>query len=389
MAARLSADTLRVSRVGIWLFGPDHTTLRCEVLHGTWPTGTLPILEISASAFPTYMRALSERRWVSAPDAVNDPVTSELAAGYLVPQQIGALLDAPIFRGDELFGIVCHEHVGGPREWTPHDKAFAGTIADILALVFEQANTLQSERRRRELEAERRQAQKLEVLARLALSVAHDVNNVLTTIQLLVASYARDASPFGEVARDILAAVGTGARFTQDLLRLAQQQRESAAISTDVGSTALAFDGVLTAMVRGQATLDLQVSSDTLRARATASQIQQILLNLVVNARDAIGTGGTIRVNVRGARRADAAFVEISVSDTGGGMTDAVRRRLFEPFFTTKSSGTGWGLTIVREIVESLGGTIEVETRFGEGTTFIVWLPAAKEEEPADELAAP
>ncbi len=373
-AARISAETLRVARVGIWLFEDGHERLRCMSLHVRRGSSS-PILELSADDYPSYMAALVRLRWIAASDARADPLTRELAPTYLEPQGIVAMLDAPIFRGSELFGIVCHEH-DEVREWTDHDRAFAGTIADIVALVFEQAAHLSSERSRRALEAERRHAQKLEVLARFALSMAHDVNNVLTTVRLLVAPLVNEERT-KTVAREVLGAVDTGATLTRELLRIAQQQPRSLAEPTDLVTAVAEFSIVLRAVVRGQATLTTSLPDAPILVDASESQIQQILLNLVVNARDAVQGGGRIEIQVDPLDREGRDLVRLRISDNGSGIPDDVRARLFEPFFTTKPGGTGWGLTLVREIVDALGGSMEVESRFGKGTSFDVLLPLA------------
>lgn len=374
-AVRISAATLGIARAGIWIFDEAHTRLRCVALHDTRSASVTTIQELYASEFPIYIAALRDRRWIAATDARADAATRELKDAYLDPQGIIAMLDAPIFRGDEVFGIVCHEH-DAPREWSEHDRAFAGTMADILALLLEQAGHLVSERRRRGLEAERRHAQKLELVARMALSVAHDVNNVLTTVQLLVSGLAGRPESAG-IARDVLAALQVGAGLTRELLEIARQQPDGAPEPADIVATTSGLMSLLRAMTRGQATVAVSLPDSKLVVAATANQIQQILLNLVVNARDAIKNGGQITISIEAHLREGRPMARLRVADTGTGLSEEVRRRLFEPFFSTKQGGTGWGLTIVREIVEAAAGIIEVESVLGDGTTFDVWLPLA------------
>ncbi len=374
-ACRLSAETLGIARVGVWVFEEDHSLLRCITLHESRSARAVAVPELRATEFPTYVDALRGRRWIAADDALAHPLTKELKLTYLEPQGIVAMLDAPIFRGEELFGIVCHEH-DASRVWSEHDRAFAGTIADILALLFEQAGHVTSERRRRALEAERRHALKLELIARMALSVAHDVNNVLTTVQLLVGGLVNNPA-VAPVAHDVLDALGAGAALTRELLEMAKQQPSESPVPADVTATTAGLLGVLRALTRGQATVTLAAPSAPLVVTATANQLQQILLNLVINARDAIKTGGLIAVSVERLERDGRDMARLRVQDSGAGMPEEVRARLFEPYFSTKPSGTGLGLTLVREMVESCGGSIEVESAVGAGTTFDVWLPLA------------
>lgn len=372
-AARLSAEALGIARVGIWVFEDDHTRLRCIALHAERQATAQPVLELRADEFPTYVEALRERRWIAAPDARKSPLTRELTEAYLEPQNIQAMLDAPIFRGEEVFGIVCQED-DSVREWSEHDRAFAGSIADILALLFEQAGHVKSERSRRALETERRHHLKLELIARMALSVAHDVNNVLTTVQLLIGGLPTTPEN-AAVTSDVLTALGAGAALTRELLEIAKQQPNESPTPADATATTLGLASVLKAMTRGQATISMNAPDGPLVVQATASQIQQILLNLVVNARDAIKNGGRITVSVERHARDGRALARLRVRDTGTGIPDHVRAHLYQPYFSTKPSGTGLGLTLVREIVESCDGWIEVDSILGEGTTFDVWLP--------------
>jgi signal transduction histidine kinase/CheY-like chemotaxis protein len=239
-----------------------------------------------------------------------------------------------------------------------------------------------------------RQAQKLEAIGRLAGGVAHDFNNILTAIlgygELVLAQC--DASdPRHEDVNEILKAAARAASLTRQLLAFSRREVMVPQV--------LALDSVIAGMEQMLRRLigeDIRVTRTTdgtvALVRADSGQIERVLLNLAVNARDAMPTGGSMEIAVAAAT-VDAAFasrhpllapgpyVRLSVADTGCGMTEEVRAHMFEPFFTTKEEGhgTGLGLATVYGIVEQSGGAIEVDSEEGRGTTFHVYLPRVED----------
>jgi PAS domain S-box-containing protein len=242
-----------------------------------------------------------------------------------------------------------------------------------------------------ELEAQYLQAQKMESVGRLAAGVAHDFNNLLTIIngsaELAAHTIAAD-DPVGEDLRQILAAGERGAALTRQLLAFSRQQ----VTKPDVLELDRLIDNVHRLLTRLLPEHIRLVLSPGLRAtcvRADAAQIEQVLLNLVVNARDAMPSGGELRIATAlvtldateaGRLRPSVQsgqFARLSVKDTGVGFDAAVAARLFEPFFTTKAvgKGTGLGLATVWQIVEDSGGGIDVQSQPGAGARFDVYLP--------------
>ena len=374
-AARISARTLDVARVGVWIFSEDRETLRCEHLYA--PGGKGDAIQILHTRdFPKYIHALATRRWVCADDAQHDDLTRELTDGYLRPLGITSMLDAPIFRGDELYGIVCHEHVGPPRHWTDEDRSFAGSVGDVLALVLEQAALLAVEDTLKQQSEELRLAQKMDALGRMAAGVAHDVNNLLSAIDALATVIERRAIGSPDViapAHDIRDVTARGARLMRQLLAFSRPL-PSMAQDLDLGVAVSALEPILTSLLPKEISLSLEAPPGLVRLRADRSQLEQIVINLVLNARDAMPSGGKLRVAVT-REHGDAV---IAVADDGTGMTPEVRARVFEPFFTTKDEGqgTGLGLATVWGIVRSLGGKVDVETTPGAGSRFRIALPA-------------
>ncbi|HQT96086.1 MAG TPA: ATP-binding protein, partial [Thermoanaerobaculaceae bacterium] len=231
---------------------------------------------------------------------------------------------------------------------------------------------------REALEAQLRQAQKMEAIGSLAGAVAHDFNNILQAmlshIQLL-------RSPVSEPARVAAAAaeleqqVKRGAALTRQLLLFSRQETTKPE-PLDLNEAVSTSLQLLRRLVRENISFRLDVAEAALAIRADRGQLDQVLMNLVVNAADAMPDGGILRV---GTGRSDDGSPWVSVSDTGCGIPEAIRDRVFEPFFTTKApgKGTGIGLSVVRGIVEQHGGAIVLESGVGRGTTVRITLPAA------------
>jgi two-component system, cell cycle sensor histidine kinase and response regulator CckA len=235
-----------------------------------------------------------------------------------------------------------------------------------------------------ELESQLRQSQKLEALGQLAGGVAHDFNNVLAAIngfaQLLHEDLAADDSRRHDVD-EIVKAAERATRITRQLLAFSRHQVPTA---TRLNLVEVVHE--LSRMLRAvlPATIALRVSPEPggplIEVLADRSQLEQVVMNLAVNARDAMPTGGTLSVDVRTGTTPETAHTAVlEVRDTGIGMTPEVQTHVFEPFFTTKEPGrgTGLGLATVYGIVRQHSGSIEITSVVGEGTTVTVRLPMA------------
>jgi signal transduction histidine kinase len=249
-----------------------------------------------------------------------------------------------------------------------------------------------------------RQAQKLEALGRLAGGLAHDFNNFLTAINgyggLLLDGFEPSDKRRSKV-EGILKAADTAAGLTRQLLAFSRRRvMEVRVLSLD--RVLAGTERMLRRLIGEDVELTTSIGRDIGCVRADPNQIEQVLLNLVVNARDAMPRGGRIRIEVAGAVFPDAAdmpppplpagrYVRLSVRDEGCGMTADVKARIFEPFFTTKPEGVGTGLdlAVVYGIVEQLSGAIVVDTEVSRGTTFHIYLPHTNEREAEDTVDAP
>jgi two-component system cell cycle sensor histidine kinase/response regulator CckA len=237
------------------------------------------------------------------------------------------------------------------------------------------------------LESQLRQSQKLEALGQLAGGVAHDFNNVLAAIdgfaQLLHEDLAAD-DPRRKDVDEILKAAERATRITRQLLAFSRHQVPTAK-RVDMVEVVHELSRMLRALV--PATIALRVSppigSSSIEVLADRSQLEQVIMNLTVNARDAMPSGGTLFINVRVGSTPEASHTALlEVRDTGVGMSPEVQSHVFEPFFTTKEPGrgTGLGLATVYGIVRQHSGAIEIASVLGEGTTVTVRLPMAARE---------
>jgi len=237
---------------------------------------------------------------------------------------------------------------------------------------------------RNALEAQLLHAQKLEAVGRLASGIAHDFNNILQAMMMtsqVLQVRDRDNEKVRTAVGEYEALIRRATALTRQLLLFSRQDPAKHRM-LDVVVLVQDLMRMLRRLVRENVTFAVELSSEAQMVDADPTQLDQVITNLVVNAVDAMPNGGklTLRVGASGADR-----VVLEVEDTGHGIPDALYSRLFEPFFTTKSAGqgTGLGLAVVHGIVTAHGGTIEVASRVGEGTTFRILLPRAPETAPA------
>jgi len=375
-ACKASAQALAVERVGVWFVsdtaaGPE---LRCGTLYEASRDRCSAGEVLSLSLLPGYLRALEERRVLSLPPPGGGDLDAELRQKYLEPHDIRATLDAPIFRLGEIVGVVRHEHTGSAREWTSRDRHFAGSVADLVAILLEQATRLDVEaalgaQRERLVKAERMAA-----LSRMSAGVAHDFNNVLTAMLLRVDAlrmdHAHDAT-LVEALGEVLEAGERGSRLVQQLLTFARAKAPTPR-PVDLARTLRDIEPMLGTLAHGKASLRIERLATPALVSADPSQLEQVIMNLVINARDASKSKAD-EVVVR--LLLEPEHVCLVVIDHGAGMDAATQERVFEPFFTTKEHGSGLGLSTVYSIVQQAGGNVTVESVEGQGSTFSVRLP--------------
>jgi signal transduction histidine kinase/ActR/RegA family two-component response regulator len=218
------------------------------------------------------------------------------------------------------------------------------------------------------------QGQKMELVGNLASGIAHDLNNLLTVI-VNAAELLGEQVPAGDaetrsVLNDLEESTSRAALMTTQLLTFGRTQA-SKLEPVDVSVTLGVMGKMLPRLLGSHVTVTVFAQPQTW-VLATRTGFEQILLNLAVNARDAMPGGGRIRFDLQ----EEGGRVLFSASDSGTGMTPEVQARIFEPFYTTKATGTGLGLSTIRQLVEHFGGTIAVESQLGQGTTFRLSFPS-------------
>jgi len=285
----------------------------------------------------------------------------------------GALLGEPV---DLEYRIVRDD---GEERWL-YDRAVPildedGRIVRVAGIAHDITERKRAERAREDLAAQLRHSQKMEAVGTLASGVAHDFNNVLTAVigYLEVARANAPEGVLGEALDGIRRATQQAVDITKAMLMFSRRSFAAKA-PMKLGQVVEESVRLLRSMI--PACIDIRTETagtDDLWVDADATQIQQVVMNLSVNARDAMLDGGELRLLVRRVEGGAALIVE----DTGTGMSDDVRRRLFEPFFTTKTrgQGTGLGMAIVHGIVQDHGGRIAVDSKHDRGTRITVTLP--------------
>lgn len=513
---RVSAETLQVGRVSVWLFSDDRLKLQCINLYELASAQHSSGAELLAADYPRYVLALEKDRIVVVHNIQTDPLTAEFVANYLTPLDIYAMLDAPIRIDEGLVGVLCHEHLGTPREWSVEEQSFANSLADLLAVVMQtnkrflvEQKLHESEELRdlavqgagiavwdwdvpsgviqvderwaairgytldeivctvdfwmslvhpedqpelkvklnlhlngetayyeaeyrtqtksgqwkwifsrgkvvkwdelgrpvrflgtqiditnyKQLEQQLLHAQKMEAIGRLAGGVAHDFNNMLTVI-ISYSELVLRRSDVDERSRlrieEIKKAGERAALLTQQLLTFSRKQ-VMAPSTLDLNLVLAEMDQMLRRLIGEDIDLQLALAPESCWIKADPVQVEQVIMNLVINARDAMPTGGSIVISSQKVRRTAQShrlqpaldvteYVLLAVADNGTGMDEETQTRIFEPFFTTKAAGkgTGLGLSMVFGIVQQHNGYIEVDSVVGRGTTFHIYLPMAE-----------
>ena len=382
-ASRLAAETLDVERVSVWLFVEKRAAIRCFELYERARDEHSEGIMLYREAYPAYFARLEEQRSIAADDARTHEATRDFRASYLEPLDIQSMLDAPIFQGGEVVGVVCHETVGHRRAWTPEDRAFAASVADAIALQVEAAARHDAETALEAHEAYVFELSKMEALGRLAAGVAHDFRNILSVVlghARLIESDESATPRMIEQAQRICAAADRGVALTRELLAFGKEDGQEKPHAVRVPEVIEQFKEIMTQAVGRRIALTVAPPTTAGWTLISPSRLERVLLNLVTNARDALPSAITITTTekkVAGDKGPPGAYVVIEVRDDGRGMDDETRRHIFEPFFTTKraDANSGLGLSVVYRIVEASGGFLHVDSAPGKGTTMAVYLP--------------
>jgi two-component system, cell cycle sensor histidine kinase and response regulator CckA len=295
----------------------------------------------------------------------------------------GNALCARIERKDGCWGVLAVVH-SGAQEFGNDDVSFVQAVANVLGAVVARA-------REEQLEAQLQQARRLESVGKLAGGIAHDFNNLLAIIQGY-ADFAREAATDDAQRQDLeelSKAAGRGADLVRQLL-LFSRRKAVDAVPVDLAEVVRDTEPMLRRTIGEHIELRCKLRSELPPTMIDPGQLTQVLVNLAVNARDAMPDGGTLTIEGTSAGRR----VRLVVEDTGIGMSEDTRAKAFDPFFTTKptGSGTGLGLATVYGIVTQAGGTISVDSTPGAGTRVAIELPCCEPSaptRPAEEAPTP
>lgn len=269
-----------------------------------------------------------------------------------------------------------------------------GKIESVIFTGRDISERKKTEEKLRKAEEDLRHAQKMEAIGRLAGGVAHDFNNLLTVIsvcgEFLFDSF-DDDNPLKDTAREVLTSAERAANLTRQLLLFSRQQVQKPRI-LDLNEVVNDMEKFLRRLIHENIEFILDLQPDLAFIKCDAGQLEQVIMNLAVNASDAMPTGGRLLIETHNvevdevmvAQMTDlkvGSYVMLAVSDTGVGISKEILPQIFEPYFTTKEvgKGTGLGLAMVYGIVKQSGGHIQVYSELGKGTTFRIYLPIASE----------
>jgi two-component system cell cycle sensor histidine kinase/response regulator CckA len=381
--AEIAASTLNVERVGAWILVDENRALRCRYLLQYSSQQVYQGAVLRAQDFPNYFQALQQQRTIAVTDAPGSATTAELREAYLEPLGITSLLDAPIYLGGKVAGVVCHEHIGAPRTWSEAERDFAATVADTIARVYGEFEHLHAETALETYQRHMMELHRMEALGRMAAGIAHDFRGIVsialgfTELLRRVPNLAPQADHYAQRAID---ALQRGQSLTEEILSFGNDDPISPRV-LDIASTLARCTQMFRMLLGPNIRLRVQGSPKVSRVFMDASQFERMMLNLVLNARDAMPNGGSLEISYEDTVLGDeddegATYVAIYVRDSGVGMDEQTRQNAFKPFFTTKGDrGTGLGLAIIDQIVSRAGGQVKIDSEVGRGTTMQIYLP--------------
>jgi signal transduction histidine kinase len=379
-AARICSSALDVERVGVWLLQPGAHQLICPNVFVRSEDRCRAGETIDLDAVPAYRDALTSRKVVVAHDARSAPSTRELTEVYLRPLGITSMLDAPVFREGEVIGVVCLEHVGPPRVWSDAECNFASSVADMLGMLLEQTARRAAEVALRDRIADEADQHRHALIGQIAAGLAHDFGNVMQGIVAVAADLPGATTERAQLQQDLATLASAGTDLVRQLRTFTGAPRQSD--HCDVREVLAQLQTILALICKSTAEVLLDLPPKPAWASITRSELERVVLNLVLNARDAIQGFGHISLHLHA--RGDQLAIE--VRDDGQGISQDLLVQVFQPYFTTRAKGTGLGLATVRAIVEGAGGYITVTSKPGQGTCFTVALP---EIEPPPAAASP
>jgi signal transduction histidine kinase len=378
----------RVDRAYIFRFSKDGTTM--SNTHEWCAPGIEPQIEnlgdLPVSVFPWWTERMRRREVIHIPRVADLPDEAAAERAILLEQAIRSIVVVPITSGQSVLGFLGFDSVQVEKTWEDEDIALLKIVGEIFVSALDRK---EADARRALLEAELVQTRSLENVAKLAGGVAHDFNNLLAVILNCAAMLRRelhDSRHIGYI-NELYDSATQAARLTRQLL-LVGRRGIVEPVLLDINEAVRSLHELLRGTLGEHVSLRIELGQDVSTVKLGAPQIEQILLNLTLNARDAMPNGGEFFIGTdtvdldreHAAKSIDVnpgRYTVLMVKDTGVGMTAEIGARAFEPFFTTKGAlGTGLGLSTVHGIVKQAGGHLSLRTAPGQGCSIALYFPA-------------
>ena len=378
-----ATQTLSVQRVGVWLYNQDRSAIESIDVYDVSQKNHTCGWSFLKANYPAYFQALEKERTIAVNDAIRDQRTQELSASYLGVFGITSLLATPIWLGNRLLGVVCHEHLGALRQWTLAEENFAGSIADFVSMAIEASDRKPAELNQSgsQTAAEAGIQAKTEFLATMSHELRTPLNAIMGLSQLLQQDM---VGSLNDKQKEYITCIYNNGEHLlsviNDILDLSKVEAGKEELSLLPLSIAELCNFVLStvrdrALKKGlQLICEIDLKADV--CIADAERLKQMLLNLLENAIK-FTTVGEVSLTVEKVPKG----INFIVSDTGIGIDGNQFQFLFEPFQQLDSrlnrqyEGTGLGLALTRKLARLHGGDVTVVSRLGEGSQFTLFLP--------------
>lgn len=382
-----AAKNMNVSRASVWIYNNEHDQINCVDLYENEKDQHSSGLTLSAKDYPTYFSALEDGRVINADDARIHLETCDFKENYLEPLNIMSLLDAPIRLEGQVLGTLCLEQIETIRRWAPDEQNFAASMADMVSMAIQASKRRKTEHALREARDKALVAE--QTMSTFLANMSHEIRTPLTAVIGFSESLLEDKLTESDRIDTTNTIVRSGKHLLSiinDILDISKIEAnkltaEKLAVSpfeliADVMVLVghQAEDKGITFDVKYDFPLPSQITTDPVR-------LKQILINLCNNAIKFTHSGG---VEVRVWYLEKEHKLQFEVSDTGIGLTTEQKDKLFMPFAQADNStsrkygGTGLGLYLTKQLVELLGGEIQVSSNYGEGSVFVVSLDTEK-----------